>query len=205
MSEPKLFHGEDFISAARANDIHALASTFRASGIWEEVVPGLADLTVKYDPLSLTIDQAGAHFRRLWNAGSEDNVVVAPPATLTARVDEALDLASVTDTLGLAKNEWPNWFAARKYRVAIMGFQPGLAYLEDLDGKSVPALPRLDTPRQNVPAGSIGFLGKRVCVYPFDGPGGWPIVGRVSEPLFRRDHSEPFLLQPGQMVRFAIG
>ena len=84
----------------------------------------------------------------------------------------------------------------------MMGFQPGFAYLEDVDGADLPVISRLDTPRQSVPAGSIGFLGKRACIYALDGPGGWPIIGRVHEPLFRRDNSSPFLLSPGQALRF---
>ena len=84
----------------------------------------------------------------------------------------------------------------------MMGFQPGFAYLEDVDGADLPILPRLDSPRQSVPAGSIGFLGQRACIYALDGPGGWPIVGRVQEPLFRRDAVNPFQLSPGESLRF---
>lgn len=204
MSEPVLDHGEDVISAPCNSDIQALAAVFRASDIWEEVVPGMADLTVKYDPLKMTREEAGQKFRQLWRSPIKYTTASIPPAFLTAGFDYAPDLPEVAGQLGTTADAFPCWLAARRYQVVMMGFQPGLPYLEDVDGEGLPLLSRLDTPRQHVPAGSIGFVGRRACIYPFDAPGGWPIVGRVSEAIFRRDHLQPFLLQPGQIVRFQI-
>jgi KipI family sensor histidine kinase inhibitor len=201
-----LFAGEDVLAAPCENSklLQAKAEFFRQSGLWEEVVQGMTDLTVKYDPLGMTDEEAAAHFRRLWEAalpvgeGSDDLLVL----DASFAENDGSDRALVADRLGIKVEEFPAWLSQRSYRVTMMGFQPGFAYLEDSEVADLPALARLDTPRQRVAAGSIGFLGGRVCIYALDGPGGWPIVGRVREPLFRGDDPQPFLLKPGQILRF---
>jgi KipI family sensor histidine kinase inhibitor len=206
MSEPELFVGEDILAASCADSsiIQAKAALFRQSGDWEEVVAGMSDLTVKYDPLKLSHAQAEQQFRALWEMPVAGDAPHAAPVMLAANfsADAAPDRDAIATALDIAGDALGQWLSARTYRVSMMGFQPGFAYLEDMDGADLPVIPRLDSPRQTVPAGSIGFLGKRACIYALDGPGGWPIVGRVQEPLFRRDNASPFLLSPGQSLQF---
>jgi KipI family sensor histidine kinase inhibitor len=199
-----LRQGEDVIACTDASrrDLQALAKVFRSSGIWEEVVPGMADLTVKFDPLAMSTEQAEAHFQTLWNTSLVADPSLASESVFDADFREAPDTGSVASALGIAPRDFPDWLTARRYRVTMMGFQPGFPYLEDLDSGGLPRLPRLSTPRPHVEAGSIGLLGKRACIYALEGPGGWPIVGRVREPIFQRDRAQPFRLQPGQIVRF---
>jgi KipI family sensor histidine kinase inhibitor len=206
MSEPELFVGEDILAASCADCsiIQAKAALFRQSGDWEEVVAGMSDLTVKYDPLKLSYAQAEQQFRALWAMPVAGDAPHDAPVMLAANfsADAAPDRDAIATALDIAGDALGQWLSARTYRVSMMGFQPGFAYLEDMDGADLPVIPRLDSPRQTVPAGSIGFLGKRACIYALDGPGGWPIVGRVQEPLFRRDNASPFLLSPGQSLQF---
>ena len=206
MSGPEKFIGEDIL-VARCTDSKLLAAKaeyFRQSGLWEEVVQGIADLTVKYDPLNMSDAEAEAQFHHAWDVptfvGAPSGEVMVLEASFGER--DAPDRDVVADRIGVNADGLAAWIAQRGYRISMMGFQPGFAYLEDNEPDQVPTLARLDTPRQRVAAGSIGFLGGRACIYALDGPGGWPIIGRVHEPLFRRDHAEPFLLKPGQMLRF---
>ena len=206
MSSPELFQGEDYLLSrcADSDDIQAKATVFRQSGLWEEVVPGMTDLTIKYDPLAMSDAEAEQQFRKLWVAPSLAEIGAPEPLMLDASFadGDAPDRQVVAERLGVEVESLPRWISERSYRVAMMGFQPGFAYLQDIDTADAPTLARLDVPRQRVAAGSIGFLGGRACVYALDGPGGWPIIGCVLEPLFRRDDPQPFLLQPGQIVRF---
>lgn len=201
----ELFAGEDCLTApcADSQTIQARASIFLQSGLWEEVVPGMADLTVKYDPSNMSDADAEQHFRTLWNTPSPTDSGMLEPLILDASFTygDAPDRQMVAERLGVEVEALPTWISGRSYRVAMMGFQPGFAYLQDIDPADVPTLSRFDTPRQRVGAGSIGFLGGRACIYALDGPGGWPIVGRVLQPVFRRNDTQPFLLQPGQIVR----
>jgi len=61
---------------------------------------------------------------------------------------------------------------------------------------------RLPQPRQFVPAGSVGIAGGRTGLYALPGPGGWPLIGRTSCPLFDAQSDQPFVLDAGMRVLF---
>jgi KipI family sensor histidine kinase inhibitor len=110
------------------------------------------------------------------------------------------DLETVCKTLGLDTEEFIRRHTAGTYRVAMLGFTPGFAYLDGMDATL--AVPRRELPRQFVPAGSVGIAGGRSGLYALDGPGGWQIVGRTPATLFNADADDPFRLAAGDRVRF---
>jgi KipI family sensor histidine kinase inhibitor len=203
-----IYCGEDIITVGcQSANIQDIAAAIRASGLWEEVVPGMTDITVKFDPDILSTVKALARFEEQVEAvGTASATQTKPPnirLTASCHGELAPDAALAAKALGISLKELANWLSHREYRVTMMGFQPGFAYLEDLNGGDMPEIPRLETPRQRVAAGSIGFLGGRACIYALDGPGGWPIIGRVSEKLFDgMNEDSPFLLRPGQTLQF---
>jgi KipI family sensor histidine kinase inhibitor len=82
----------------------------------------------------------------------------------------------------------------------MMGFLPGFAYMGPVDPRI--AIPRLETPRLRVAAGSVGIAGAQTGIYPCETPGGWRIIGRTVLKLFDAAREEPFLLKAGDRVRF---
>ncbi|HRH59402.1 MAG TPA: 5-oxoprolinase subunit PxpB [Chitinophagaceae bacterium] len=86
------------------------------------------------------------------------------------------------------------------YHVYMIGFLPGFAYMGIVDAQI--AMPRKNSPRQKVPAGSVGIAGKQTGVYPFDSPGGWNIIGKTPLQMFNKNSKEPCLLQPGDEIIF---
>jgi inhibitor of KinA len=90
--------------------------------------------------------------------------------------------------------------SSRNYPVYMMGFTPGFPYLGGMDPRI--AAPRLQSPRTHVPAGSVGIAGEQTGIYPMESPGGWQIIGRTETKLFDPDTEKPFLLAPGDVVRF---
>jgi inhibitor of KinA len=86
------------------------------------------------------------------------------------------------------------------YRVYMLGFQPGFAYLGALDPRI--AAPRRAVPRVHVPAGSVGIAARQTGVYPVASPGGWQLVGQTPVRLFDMARRDPFLLSAGDLVRF---
>src|SRR5207342_511454 len=90
--------------------------------------------------------------------------------------------------------------SAGRYKVAMLGFAPGFPYLIGLDPAL--AMPRLDTPRTRVEAGSVGIGGAQAGIYPQAGPGGWRIIGRTRQVLFAASRTPPAQLAPGDQVRF---
>ena len=87
-----------------------------------------------------------------------------------------------------------------RYLVYMLGFSPGFPYLGGLEEKI--ATPRISTPKQDIPAGSVGIAESQTGVYPVSTPGGWNIIGRTPLPLFEATRSVPSLLMPGDYVKF---
>lgn len=88
------------------------------------------------------------------------------------------------------------------YRVFMLGFLPGFAYLGTVD--SMLQCSRKEVPRQVVPKGSVGIAGLQTGCYPEDAPGGWMIVGRTPLELAidSVDSQTRVNFQPGDEVVF---
>jgi inhibitor of KinA len=87
-----------------------------------------------------------------------------------------------------------------KYRVYMIGFMPGFAYMGKVNERI--ASPRKANPRTHVPAGSVGIAGSQTGIYPFNSPGGWQIIGQTPLLLFDARKERPTLLEPGDEVTF---
>lgn len=85
------------------------------------------------------------------------------------------------------------------YRVYMLGFLPGFAYLGEVDE-------RIASPRKQKPvavkAGSVGIAGRQTGIYPLPSPGGWQIIGQTPLHLFNKDETSLTLLKPGDNVKF---
>lgn len=110
------------------------------------------------------------------------------------------DLDDVARHAGLDTEALIARHSAARYIVAMLGFAPGFPYLIGLDPTL--SMPRLDTPRTRVEAGSVGIGGAQTGIYPHAGPGGWRIIGRTRQVLFDAARQPPALLAPGDRVRF---
>ncbi len=171
-------------------------------GHWTEIVSGLDSIAVQFDPALIAPDDAaGLALDRLANLRS---VVSHSCSTVTVPVCYAAEFAPdrdvIADRIGISAEELPSWHLSQMHRVAMLGFMPGFAYLES--NITCPTIGRLANPRQWVAAGSIGIIGRQSCIYSFDSPGGWPIIGRTPLRLFDPSKSQPALLSTGQNVRF---
>lgn len=181
------------IAIARSVRQHAM------SGV-RDVVATFRSVTVFFDPLST--DVAGV-------AGALHEAAAATPPECSGRtIDvpviyggrDGPDLAQVAAFAGCRPATVIERHAARAYRVFMLGFLPGFAYMAPVDDTI--AAPRHATPRLRVPAGSVGIAGVQTGVYPRDSPGGWQIIGRTAVKLFDPGAVPPALLAPGDHVRF---
>lgn len=110
------------------------------------------------------------------------------------------DLADVARLTGLSEDEVVAAHTGTPWRVAFGGFAPGFAYLVGGDPRL--DVPRRETPRSRVPAGSVGLAGEFSGIYPRASPGGWQLVGHAAVALWDLDRDPPALLAPGATVRF---
>ena len=112
----------------------------------------------------------------------------------------ALDLEFVAKTNNLAPEKVVEIFTSQIYRVFMLGFLPGFAYLGEID-KRISA-PRKQSPRPKVPPGSIGIAGRQTGIYSLESPGGWQIICRTNLEMFTPEAENPCLLQVGDSVKF---
>ena len=112
----------------------------------------------------------------------------------------APDLDHVADFARMTRSEVIGLFTSKTYRVYMLGFLPGFAYMGEVDERI--AIPRHESPRTSVPKGSVGIAGRQTGIYPFQSPGGWQIIGRTTEEMFALDREPSSLLHPGDDVRF---
>ena len=110
------------------------------------------------------------------------------------------DLGEVARRTGLEVEEVIKCHSGRDYRVWMLGFAPGFPYLGVLD--ELLHLPRRDSPRARIAAGSVAMAGAQTGIYPSESAGGWHILGRTVRRTFDLERAEPFLLRPGDLVRF---
>ncbi|GAB2837907.1 5-oxoprolinase subunit B family protein [Ferruginibacter profundus] len=89
---------------------------------------------------------------------------------------------------------------AISYRVYMIGFLPGFAYMGKVDERIF--TPRLATPRTNVKAGSVGIAGFQTGIYPLQSPGGWQLIGQTPIKIFDTQKKDPCLLKAGDKVQF---
>lgn len=110
------------------------------------------------------------------------------------------DLARVSEHTGLSAEAIVKAHTSTVLTVGFSGFAPGFAYLVDGDPRL--RVPRLDTPRPTVAAGSVALAGEFCGIYPRESAGGWLIIGHTREWLWDLSHDQPARLQPGDTVRF---
>ena len=171
-------------------------------------VPAHASILVPFDPLAISLDDAIGVARRAL-AGSDGGAIGADeapddgaPIEIPVRYGglDGPDLDEVAELHGLRPGEVIDLHASALYRVLFLGFAPGFAYLGGLPASLV--TPRRASPRERVPAGSVGIAGEQTGVYPLAMPGGWQLIGRTEAVLFDPDRPQPALLRPGASVRF---
>jgi len=112
----------------------------------------------------------------------------------------APDLDEVAQHAQISAKEVVELHSAADYRVACIGFVPGFPFMSGLPKKV--ATPRRDTPRKEIPSGSVGIGGAQTGIYPLRSPGGWNLIGRTPFKLFDPTKNPPSLLQAGDRVRF---
>jgi KipI family sensor histidine kinase inhibitor len=133
-----------------------------------------------------------------WRLGAAE-VPAGDLVEVPVRYDGA-DLADVAAHWGVSVREAVRLHRDHEYVVSFCGFAPGFAYCAGLPERL--AVPRLDSPRTRVPAGSVAVAGRWTGIYPSASPGGWRLLGTTDAVLWQVDRDPPALLPPGTRVRF---
>jgi 5-oxoprolinase (ATP-hydrolysing) subunit B len=199
----------DGVDEALNRRAHGLAARIRharpAQPGWGTPVPGYATVLAPFDPDRLDADRAEADLAA-WLADALAGDPPADPELLVVEIPvryggaDGPDLPEVAERLGLTPAQVAEAHAAQTYRVHLLGFVPGFAYMGPLPESL--ALPRRAEPRPRVPAGSVAIAARQTAVYPFATPGGWHLIGRTDAHLWDLRQSPPSILRAGERVRF---
>jgi len=112
----------------------------------------------------------------------------------------ALDMPDIVEQTRMSRDEVVSLHCQQLYTVYAIGFSPGFAYLGNTDQRI--AMPRKQTPRTRVPAGSLGIADSQTAIYPSDSPGGWQILGRTPMELVDFEKSSLTPVDMGDLVKF---
>lgn len=175
---------------------------------WETVlrhgpaVPAYASALLRFDPLRVSPADAENDAQSMLAPGQfmpiaadEPRRVVEIPTTY-----DGPDLAETAERSRLSVEQLIALHAERVYTAYFLGFLPGTAYCGRLDPRIV--APRLERPRDRVPAGSVAIADGQTIVYPLASPGGWRLIGRTELAMFDPGAAEPARIRAGDHVRF---
>jgi inhibitor of KinA len=171
-------------------------------------LPGVVDVTSSYESVAVFFDitQLGPDFEdKIRALIASAGVRVAGKkrrVEIPVCYDEefALDLERVANHTSLTPDAIVALHSSAKYTVACIGFMPGFPFLAGLPQQL--RMPRLQSPRTKVSAGSVAIANAQAGIYPLESPGGWNVLGRTPLQLFRVKESPPTLLRPSDRVRF---
>jgi inhibitor of KinA len=167
-----------------------------------EIVPAYRAVTVYFDPLKIDSARLRAAIERVVERlpaeDTQEHRRVRIPVCYGG--DFGPDLSAVASFAQMTEDDVVRLHSQASYRVMMLGFTPGFAYMGIVDSRI--AAPRLPTPRQRVPRGSVGIAKEQTGVYPSETPGGWQIIGRTPLRPFDLSRSDPFLLRAGDDVEF---
>jgi inhibitor of KinA len=168
-----------------------------------DVVTGYSTVTVYFDPLGVAASWLEQEMRAIADAvrpaPRESGRLIEVPVCYGGEFGPDLD--DVAAFGACSRDDVVELHARGDYRVYMVGFVPGFAYLGIVDARI--AAPRRATPRPAVPSGSVAIAGGQTGIYPSTTPGGWNIIGRTPLRPYDPARPEPFLFRAGDRVRFA--
>lgn len=176
-----------------------------------ETVPAYASTTIFYDfieirrhypefPTAFDAVKSLAEnaLKNLNETTLDDARLIEIPVSFGA--NDGPDLPEIARSANIDAEEVIEIFTSKTYRVFMLGFLPGFAYMGEVDERI--AVLRHKTPRQKVAKGSVGIAGSQTGIYSLGSPGGWQIIGRTDVELFSPDKDQPCFLQAGDNINF---
>ena len=132
-----------------------------------DIVPAARTLMIRFRPEMLAAEKLAAAI------STRDLSAKIPPSDMLVEIPvsyDGEDLQDVADLTGLSIAEVIERHTASEFTVAFCGFAPGFGYL--VGGNPALQVPRRQSPRTKIPAGSVALAGAFSGVYPQASPGG---------------------------------
>ena len=185
--------------------LHAAIGAAKAAGKLAgvvETVPSMRSLMVTYDPMATSRADLQPRIDTLV-AGGLKTGLKSRRVTIPCCYDDpefAPDLEEVAERAKKTPEQVIAAHLASAFKVYVLGFMPGLAYIAGLDQSLY--LPRRPEPRVRVPRSSVAIAMDMTTIYPFESPGGWHLIGRTPLWMFDQRREQPVFLAPGDSLTF---
>ncbi len=170
-----------------------------------DITVAYGSLLIDFDPLKYNLDEFLLDVKNIFDVvmstfskREEDTIIRDVFVRFGGQYGP--DLKYVAEFHNISEEEVIREFTSKVYKVFMLGFTPGFAYMGILS--DLIATPRLSTPRLVVEAGSVGIAGNQTGIYPTRSPGGWQIIGRTEQVMFSPESQDPFFFKPSDYVRF---
>ncbi|MBX3036499.1 MAG: 5-oxoprolinase subunit PxpB [Anaerolineales bacterium] len=192
----------DEINSIINQRVHLLNALLQNTNGILETVPAYCTLLIHYDSLNFSFHQIKTLVEEKMNQLNKMNQETARRHEVKVRYGNTSnsDIEIVASSKNISVEDVIRIHSEKEYRIYMMGFTPGFPYMGILDERL--NMPRLQTPRTLVRAGSVAIAGSQTGIYPLDSPGGWHIIGWTLLKLFDPNSETPFLFSPGDVVKF---
>ncbi len=176
---------------------HKVARALESLPFCRDAVSSYETVGLHFEPGALLFETLEASIEDLLNGLSNE---LAKSFRIPVCLDLGEDVESCCSQLGISASELRSEFCEMAYECFAIGFTPGFPYLGYLSDR-LSGLPRRETPRVRVPAGSVAITGRQVGVYPSETPGGWNLIGRTPLEIVNLEDGY-FPLSAGDSVTF---
>lgn len=166
-----------------------------------EIVPSYSSIFITYDIFKYDYEKVVEILKNsITTKSNESNDEKIVNIDVYYGVEVGLDLEDMSTKTDLSIQEIIDIHSNKLYDVYAIGFLPGFAYLASVDKRI--AMPRLSSPRKQIPKGSVSIADTQTAVYPSSSPGGWNIIGRTALELFDKNLDTLSPLSVGNKVKF---
>jgi inhibitor of KinA len=185
--------------------LHALLNQHPFKGFIESV-PAYSSLTIYFDK-EISSQEVKVYVTDVLVKNTSSFSSAAENTSSTKHVipvcydpSYGLDIVAVAEEKNLSIDEIITLHTNQPFRVYMIGFVPGFAYMGTLP--MALETKRKNIPRLEVPKGSVAIAGLQTGIYPATIPGGWNILGRTPINLFDKTKEPCSILQAGDLVQF---
>ena len=185
----------------RVMALHAAIGKAGIAGV-VETVPSMRALMVCYDPILTSRARLEPEIEALIARGLPTDLK-SRQVTIPCCYDDpefAPDLKEIAERTKKKPEEVITGHVASRFKVYVLGFMPGLAYIAGLERSLY--LPRRTQPRVRVPRSTVAIAMDMTTIYPFESPGGWHLIGRTPLWMFDQRREQPVFLAPGDQLTF---
>lgn len=172
----------------------------------ENNVIGLLDIAPAYSTILLRYDILSTDEENIvdaLNSWQYDSAAKQQSSSTTHQIpvyyheEVAADLSAFCKLTNMTATEVADLHSQQVYDVYAIGFRPGFAYLGYVNERL--EMPRHDSFKSTVPAGSVAIADRQTAIYPCESPGGWRVIGRTAVSVYQHQQA---LFKVGDKVQF---